>query len=155
MNSDLDRLLDVAETHARNTLVMFGMDELLPLFHLSCPGTHDHIIQVRFSGDASKDEAAQMIREKIRETGATAYMFLSEAWMVVRKEYTAQSVRPADADDRVEVVLALATDGVDYRTRRWRIKRDRRGRCVDLKLDSTGGETRAGGGRFDNLFTRH
>lgn len=162
MNSDhdeqqLNRLLDVAEMHARRILISFGADELTPLFHLVCPGTHDYCIATPFSGDESKDAAAQMVREKIRETGATAYMFLSEAWMITREPgYDLQrSQRPTDAPDRIEVVIAIATDGVGYKARRWRIKRGHRGQCVDLMLDSDSLEMRHGGGRFDNLFTRH
>ena len=157
MDSVLDRLLNVAEVHARTTLVTLGMDELVPLFHLVCPGTHDYIMQARFSGDEFKDEAAQIVREKIWETGATAYMFLSEAWMINRPPGydPATSTRPSAADDRIEVVIAMATDGVGYKARRWRIMRGQRGQCVDLVLDSKDDEIRQGGGRFDDLFTRH
>jgi hypothetical protein len=152
--TDLDRLLRVAEHHARTVLVTAQLGELTPLFHLVCPGTHDLIVQAPFHGDDSKEAAAQEIRELIREHSVTAYMFVSEAWMIVRSAEAGVSERAAQAKDRVEVVIAIATDGVDHKLRRWRIKRDKKGRCVDLALDSEAGES-PGYGRFDNLFTRH
>ena len=154
--TDLDRLLRVAEFHARMVLVTHQQDALTPLFHLVCPGTHDLIVATPFHGDESKDAVAQDIRKLIREHQATAYMFVSEAWMIVRsKDYVLGKERPATAKDRVEVVIAVATDGVDHKLARWRIKRDKKGRCVDLVLDSEGEDIGDRSGRFDNLFTRH
>ena len=58
---------------------------------------------------------------------------------------------PSEADDRVEVVIVVATDGDNYKSRRWRIKRDGK-KAVDLVLDSIEGEQGRPWGRFDSLL---
>jgi hypothetical protein len=73
--------------------------------------------------------------------------------MIKRKSYLpGLGPRPSEADDRVEVVIATATDGVAHRYRRWRIKRDGT-KCVALVRDDAADEVPAKThGRFDNLF---
>jgi hypothetical protein len=157
MNSDADALtalLDAAETHAQHVLVDSGQDELLPLFHL-CGPDGDILVATPFCGDESKDFAAHGVRQLIRQHRITRYSFLSEAWMIKRKSYLpGLGPRPSEADDRVEVVIATATDGVAHRYRRWRIKRDGT-KCVALVRDDAADEVPAKThGRFDNLFAR-
>ena len=73
--------------------------------------------------------------------------------MIVRHKWTeGVSTAPADSADRIEVVMATAQDRADYRLRRWRIERDRRGKVVDLVLDVIEGDTPTPSGRFDGLL---
>jgi hypothetical protein len=158
-DESLGKLLDVAETHARAVLV--GSEQQLPpIFDLEGADGQRYIVATPFSGEdaddviGNKDMVARMVRELIREKGVVRYSFLSEAWMIVRPSswQDGMGAPPSEADDRVEVVVALATDGVDYRARRWRIKRDG-AQCIDLVFDSQDEEVSSGGGRFDNLLS--
>ena len=153
----LDQLLDAAEEHAQRVCIEL-QQQLIPLFDLRDADGNSYLVAGEFTGDNQdevdrcKDAFAAFVRGKIAEHGIVAYSFMSEAWMIVRPEYTpGVSVRPAQADDRVEVVIAIATDGADYEMRRWLIKR--RGEiCVDLLLDKSEGETPRPWGRFDSLL---
>ena len=150
----LTMLLDAAEQHARQILVICGEDELVPVFHLWGADGRHYLVGKPFDGERTKRTTALAVRDMIREQGIVRYSFVSEGWAIVRsKEFITGPVRPSEADDRIEVVVAIATDGVDYKSRCWRIRRHE-GRCIDLELDGNQCVA-AGGGRFDNLFTRH
>ncbi len=157
----LTDMLDLAEKHARTVLIE-RQDDLMPLFDLRDGDGHSYIFGGPFVGQdadevaAFKDMIAETIRQQIIEHKIVAYLFMSEAWMVVRRNIPGKKLPlPSKCDDRVEIVMAMATDGVDYQHRRWLIKREGE-KCVDLKLDSEG-ETVTPSGRFDKLLnpTRH
>ena len=142
----LAQLLDVAEDHARRVRIEH-QQQIIPLFDLRDADGDSCLVAGEFTGDNQdevdrcKDAFAAFVRGKIAEHAIVAYSFMSEAWMIVRQEYTpGVSVRPAAADDRVEVVIATAQDGEAYLLRRWLMKRDKRGRVIDLVRDSTVGE---------------
>jgi hypothetical protein len=155
----LTQLLDIAGDHARRILVEEQQDELLPTFDLRDAEGHGYLVMTQFVGKTRdevidcKDAIADQVRELIAKHKAVKYVFLSEAWMILRKVYREGiSTPPADSADRIEVVIATATDGVDYQLRRWLIKRDG-GKCVDLALDpALEGERQRPSGRFDNLL---
>jgi len=155
----LTELLDLAEKHARTVLIE-RQDDLMPLFDLRDGEGRSMIFGGPFVGGSQeevatfKDAIAELIRQKIIEHKIVAYSFMSEAWMIVRPAASPEEL-PSECDDRVEVVIAMATDGVDYQHRRWLIERKGK-RCVDLKLDSAG-EMVEPTGRFDKLLnpTRH
>jgi hypothetical protein len=153
----LTDLLDTAEKYVRHVIVE-NQEELLPVFELRNASGDSFVVGAPFVGDSPeevadcKDMVAGVIRHLIIEHKIVAYSFMSEAWMIVRHKWTpGVSTAPADSADRVEVVMAIATDGAEYLHRRWLIKRKGK-RCVDLTLDSTG-ETIEPSGRFDRLLT--
>lgn len=154
----LDQLLDAAEVHAKH--VCIGLQQqLMPIFHLCDAKGQGFLIAGEFEGATpqevinSKDAIADFVRLKIIEHKAVQYSFLSEAWMIVRQVWKPGiSTPPADSADRVEVVIVIATDGKNYKSRRWLMKREGK-KCVDLVLDTTLGETETRSGRFDNLLT--
>ena len=137
----LDELLAAAELHAR-TILIERQEPLIPLFHLSDAEGDGYIVSGDFRGETpdeviqSKDAVAAFVREVIAEHKIVNYSFLSEAWMIVRQKWTeGVSTPPSESADRIEVVIATAQSRTDYRLRRWRIERDRRGKVVDLALD--------------------
>lgn len=155
----LDVLLDAAELHAR-TILIERQEPLMLMFHLSDAEGSAYIVSGEFTGETpdevieSKDAVAAFVREVIAEHKIVNYSFMSEAWMIVRQQWTeGVSTAPSDSADRIEVVIATAQDRADYRFRRWRIERDRRGKVVDLVLDVTeGGLLGKQSGRFDGLL---
>jgi len=155
----LTLLLDAAENQARSVLIGTA-EELIPVFLLQDAEGQDYLVATPFVGENAdelahvKDAVAYAVRRFIKTKKIVRYSFLSEGWLIVRPpgtEYDA-GPPPSEAEDRVEVVLAIATDGVDYQARRWRIKRAGK-RCAALVLDSMDDQKGPGGGRFDHLLT--
>jgi hypothetical protein len=159
MTDPLTNLLDAAEAHARGILIGTA-EELIPVFMLQDGADQGYLVATPFVGENAnevthvKDAVAYAVRRMIKAKKIVRYSFLSEAWMIVRSRewQEGDGPTPSEAEDRIEVVMAIATDGVDYQARRWRIKRDGR-TCADLVLDSMDDEKGPGGGRFDHLLT--
>jgi hypothetical protein len=158
MTDPLEAMLAMAESHARRVLVGTE-DDLLPLFHLDNAKGESIVVATPFTGDTAKEviQAKNMVADAVRELiklhDVVRYSFLSEAWMTIRPLGWKEGMGPppVDSDDRIEVVIVLATDGVAHRHRRWKIKREG-AKCVDLILDVEADDEWTGGGRFDNLL---
>lgn len=153
----LQRMLDVAGNHARTILVEKQQESLLPLFDLRDVDGQGYIVGGEFRGDtpaeviAAKDAVAAFVRRLCGEHKIVQYSFLSEAWMIKRKEWIeGVTPPPSEADDRVEVVIATATDGKDYICQRWLIKRQD-GKVIDLVPDGLTDKIQPSG-RFDKLL---
>jgi hypothetical protein len=159
MTDPLTNLLDAAEAHARGILIGTA-EALIPVFMLQDGEDQGYLVATPFVGENAnevahvKDAVAYAVRRMIKAKKIVRYSFLSEAWMTVRPPgwNEAMGPPPSESDDRREVVIAMATDGGDYKLRRWLIKRNGE-QCVDLILDSKGDEVGPGGGRFDHLLT--
>ena len=153
----LSEMLDIAGKHA--TMVIIGaQSQMIPLFDLRDARGDSYLVAEQFVGATPadvvdrKDAVADFVREMIVRHKIIQYSFMSEAWMIKRKDWKGGvSAPPSEADDRIECVIAIATDGKDYLSRRWLIKREGE-TCVDLVLDSDGDTTQRPWGRFDNLL---
>ena len=158
----LDEMLDTAGAHARNVLVEKQLQTMLPIFHLSDAEGTGYIVGADFTGDTPeevidcKDVIAEMVRALCVKHKIVQYLFMSEAWMIVRQNNWKEGIStpPSEAADRIEVVIATAQDGNGgYRARRWLLKRNKRGKAIDLVLDpAIEGETPKPSGRFDGLL---
>lgn len=153
----LVKLLNMAERYAKSILVGSNAD-LTPIFDLRDADDESYVVETPFSGkdfeevERCKNHAADAVRDLIHKHGIVRYGFLSEGWMIVRQKYIpGLSQQPSEADDRIEVVIAIATDGVNTKQRRWRIKRDG-AKCISLALDHTSDERATFGGRFGSLL---
>jgi hypothetical protein len=155
----LTEMLDLAEDHARRVIIQQQM-EMIPMFDLRNAEGLAFIVAGEFTGEtreevvACKDAIAALVRKMIAEHKVVQYSFLSEAWMIVRPPHWEEGMSPppSEADDRIEVVMATATDGKTYLSRRWRIKREGV-KAVDLVLDSADDELKTRpAGRFDRLM---
>ena len=152
----LSEMLDIAGKHARMVIVG-AQAQMIPLFDLRNAEGDSFLVAEQFVGATRaevvdrKDAVAGFVREMIVRHKIIQYSFMSEAWMITRKDWKqGVSVPPSEADDRIECVIAMATDGKTYLSRRWLMKREGE-TCVDLVLDVDGPITMPAG-RFDNLL---
>jgi hypothetical protein len=131
----LQFMVDLGEKHARNILLERHEPELSPIMHfVNARGQHQ-IVTLVWSDDTEKLLAMAGARNIAHAMNATAMMFMDEMWRAsykMQKEY----VRPAERPDRREVVLAVATDGIDQVAREWQIVRTRPGGPIMALVDS-------------------
>jgi hypothetical protein len=161
MREQLIEMLDAAEKFVRAKRIG-SSKELVSMFDLRDADNNSHMMITPFVGetndevDLSKDFVAFLVRKYIAEHKITHYMFITEAWSVTRAtgEYIpGVSQRPAESDDRREIILADAHDGTTHLSSSWYIKRNG-DKCVDIipiaiKEERHHGD---GGGRFDSLL---
>jgi len=85
-----------------------------------------------------RELAKVYIARIFEERQVVAYSFLSEAWKAeAPKDWVpgqALPVLPADNPDRIEVVIAMASDGKNEQWKTWKIKRDHNERVIALEL---------------------
>jgi hypothetical protein len=125
----LAALLDIAYNTAQHVLLDEHKHQLHPAFVLLNADATVGVVETAWRNGAQKEAALAAMREIMADHRTIAYSFLTEAWMA---EYGPDPAnhplqggpRPADMPNRVEVVQALATDGVETRWRQWEIKRD-------------------------------
>jgi hypothetical protein len=134
-NKLLQDLVNVAGKHARLVLVEFKMGQLVPSWLILRGDGQVEIFGTPWKNDSEKEHTANMIRKKLKETQAQAYSLVTEAWTAKWEKGTAKQVRPSDRADRQEVVIALATDGKETVYRRWLMRRDAKGKLLDLEVD--------------------
>lgn len=90
-----------------------------------------------FQNESDKLEALIVLRAMMRQLGVIQYSFLSEAWAAAENHTSAraQDIRPSERSDRIEVVVATASDGVVTTIKLWGIVRNEAGKVIDLKSD--------------------
>lgn len=154
MTAILDVLINLAGEHARRILIEQKQSALRPMFLFVTPAGRTIVPCDAYmdSGDA-KEALAESMRALMREQGAVAYSFISEAWMA-----TVPSSSPLPRDvrsrpDRIEIVYAVAFDAAgDARSACWRMIRDPHRKILALEPEPmpTGPDVLAG--RFANLL---
>ena len=99
-------------------------------------------IATPFRDDHERMAIAAIMREHLRLKKAVAYSFVFEGWQATldRSEPLGET-KIRDRPDKREVVIAIATDGLNQKMRLWGIVRDRRGRCKALLLEDEGAPT--------------
>lgn len=132
----LDVLVDLACDHAKG--VMVGKQgNLIPVILAFDRSGDVLVVDCRWANDEERGAIARAARHIMRERGVTAYSFVSEMWMAVPppgwKPGDRLAERPKDRLDRMEGVVALATDGVNEAYGAWRTMRAEGGRCIELK----------------------
>jgi len=152
--SILDAMIDLAGEHARRILIEQKQTGLQPIFLFATPAGNTVVPcgPLMGSGDA-KEALAEIMRSLMRERGAIAYSFVSEAWMAERPSGSPLPRDVASLPDRMEVVYAVAFDAAgDARSACWRMVRDPHRRILALEPIPmpTGPEALAG--RFANLL---
>jgi hypothetical protein len=136
-NKLLQDLVDVAGKHASLVLVEFKFPQLVPSWLILRGDGQVEIFGTPWKNDSEKERSANMIRKKLKECGAQAYSLVTEAWTAKwEKEKGTKQVRPSDRADRQEVVIALATDGKETVYRRWLMRRDSKGKLLNLEVDT-------------------
>lgn len=134
----LDQMLDMAESHARNILLIERKKELIATFMLVDPQGEATIIGCPWDGEIEKQIALAVIRAKAREINAVMLSHVSEAWFSPPYKTQAEvdaAPPPSQSPDRREAVIALATDGVATKARIFMIERDWKGKIAALTSD--------------------
>lgn len=151
---NLTYLVRLGERHARRVLLKDHEKALMPFYHL-LTREGDVVIPCRWENVAEKETMAAVVRATARRTGATAALFVTEAWIVKRQiekplsewhrrqaEEQMRATVPSESPDRIEAVSIFATDGKNQRAAFLQILRDKPGgKIVALvKEQRSGGE---------------
>jgi hypothetical protein len=153
----LENLIDLAEGHARNTLIKLGEKSLVPCWVLLTPENRINIVGTPWKDEGDKKIAQQKIKALIKEHEITAYSFVCEAWYAVvsKEEWSRKTLpeleRPANRVDRIEIVFAAAVDKKRALMRSWRIMRDWKGAIESLQ-PMPEGEAASPGGWIMEMF---
>jgi hypothetical protein len=149
----LDGMIRMAGEHARNILIQEKQDSLRPVFLFQSGGGEIGIIAGAIDMDDAdqKQALADSVRVILRERGAVAYSFLSEAWMARQPADQPLPRNVRDNPERIEIVYAVAFDAAgESRSMVWRITRGPDGQITDLTQEAPLPGPMAG--RFANLL---
>lgn len=141
MTDELDALLELAGDHARHVLVEMKQADLMPTFLMIADG-ENILMPTPWRDEDEKRIMLLAARSIMKERGVTRYSMVSEAWTATQPEGwkpgMPQGPLPADRPDRKEIVLAIAADKANTKSRTWDIVRGESGGVVDLRLDKSG-----------------
>ena len=121
---NLDMMLVTAGEMAEMWLVKLHRSSLMPTWELHNGEDQIYIVGTPWGNPKEKLKAEKVLRQKMKELGIVAYSFLCEAFMT--KEFSKEEiasgrfVMPSKNPNRIEVVVALATDGKICKWRQWR-----------------------------------
>lgn len=146
----LDELTEMALHHAKTCLVGQPGAQMTPCWLIQ-GDKRTSIVATPFDGDRSKDFVAFVIRRLLKEENASAYSYVSEAWMAIEDLKYPIGLAPRERNDRREVVIITVADRKTSRMRSWEIIRGPDGTVIELKVNPIHGEEHFAG-RFFNLF---
>jgi hypothetical protein len=152
---NLKNLADLAEAHARTVMIEFQMD-LMPAWLLVDKHGKVHILGTPWQNNHGKAVAEAKVKAFMREHEIVKYSFVVEAWEAkalpgTDLEEIPEEQLPRNRADRIEVVVACATDNARAEWRTWRTIRNRKGKVIDLKLYRENSETEPEGWMRDML----
>jgi hypothetical protein len=152
----LDAMITLAGEHARRILIEQKHAALAPVFLFQTAAGEIGFVQPAGSimnNAAAKDALAAKVRALMRERGAIAYSFVSEAWMATLPASEPLPANVRDRPDRVEIVYAVAFDAAgESRSGCWRMVRGPDGALTDLVDEGAFGGPDMLAGRFTNLL---
>jgi hypothetical protein len=129
----LDAMLHLAETQARQILLKLHIPSLMPVWLMITADGKVDILPTPWQDEHEKQSYANMVRVLMRKHRVVAYSFLTEAWTATldKDEFDEKSGRPHDGimgarhrPDRQEIVIACACTATISRWKRWRIVRE-------------------------------
>ena len=135
----VDHLIKLAEQHARMVLLEMHAGHLVTSWIFIDQHGAAHIQATPWQNDQEKELAKVMLKAQARKLRTRAYSFLSEAWAAAApKDWDPTSPlpekdRPMHQPDRLEIVMAFATDGQKQLWRRWLIRRDWQEQIIGLE----------------------
>jgi hypothetical protein len=135
MSEVLSNLLKWAGEHAHNVLVEAQQD-MIPCWAFFDGENNLNIVGTPWSNDKEKEIIGKQIRHMLRAKKATAYSLVVEAWaarMPPGWKMGDPRIESRRHPDRIEIVVAFATDGETTLWRRWETKRDYLERVFKLK----------------------
>jgi hypothetical protein len=128
----LDKLLEVADRHARTVLIEFKMRRLMPTWALMTGTGEIQVVSTPWQDDREKWRYAALLRAGMRQQEVIAYSFVSEAWSATLEleEWDKETGRPlgdlraGSHPARQEIVMACACSATLVCWRQWRIVRE-------------------------------
>ena len=137
-------------------------DDMMPVWHIMYQDGHSIVIGTPWGNQREKIAVFKAMRQSLRATNAVAYCVTIEAWLASEKlregetladfEKRSDRVRPSQRPDRIEVLMAFASDGTEKRSRAWNIHRDIRGRIASLSERNDFAETTAFDGMVPSML---
>lgn len=105
-----------------------------------------------FGNEGDKDSFAKFMRERMKEWGVVRYVFMSEAWVARMNDQSDVTLMPSERPDREEVMILVAADQEQAKSRTLIMQRDwSTGLVTDLISDPIA-EGADLGGRFATLL---
>lgn len=160
--SIVDDLMECAEYGVRRIYAADPKHELMAMFHCRPQSGPDLVIATPWRNEFEKVAVLAKLRTIFRERGIVAYASIGEAWCSMsttikpRPDGSIPRFYPGDPPsqqpDRFEVLMIMATDGTTVKSRAWRMKRDSRGRLLDLEPWGEDQPERAPSTRFERLL---
>lgn len=132
----VDEVLNSLGDYAKTILVDDQDPELIPVYLLVADKLH--ILACPWRDEEEKLLTVELVRVKSRELNATMAGFLCEMWMTKHGPgVEPDDVKPpSQSPNRIEGVIAVATDGTETKARFWRTIRDRpAGKVLRLEED--------------------
>lgn len=134
----LDRMLDLAEGHARRVLLEKHQADIMPCFLCQRADNEIGILMAPFSNRAEKHAMMLEARKFMRENRVVRYSFMTGGWAAAQpKDFKAgddPKLMPSEDPNRIEVVIALATEGIDTKYREWTLTRGKDGKVAEMLL---------------------
>jgi hypothetical protein len=134
-------LLDAAERHARTALFKKRQQHLETTWFL-LDGKNIRKLATPWRNDYERELAKVFMRNVVEQYHIPAYAYVSEVWYAKETPENFNSdnfVQPRDRPDRKEMIIAMATDGKNVRTKAWEIVRNWNEQITALKSQSTKG----------------
>lgn len=133
--------------HAERILITERNGGLTPIYHLFCP-EGDLVVACPWQNESQKYMAVEAVRKLSHQHHATAALFVAEAWTISRPHGCDMNEKPSEAEDRKEIVMAAATDGLFTEVGVWFVIRDADGKIVSLEQESPDDVSGVFGGRM-------
>jgi hypothetical protein len=139
---NLTQLVELAGRHAESVLIGLGEDLMVTWLMVDADGKTTHILGTPWKDDLEKELTRLAIRAYIRVHKITAYSLVTECWAASAPKGWKPGephIRSSEHPDRVEIVIAVATNGKETLWRKWLIKRDSNERVVKLEPEEMDG----------------
>lgn len=153
----LDQLLDIAETQARDVLLVERRPELVATFILVGPTDEATVASCPWDGELDKQIMLAALKKKAHEMGAVALSHLSEAWIspTYKTQAEVDAAPPPSQlpkDLRREAIMIAATDGITTKVRILDIERDWKGKVSALTDNPDSAKGQFGGRMIDGIL---
>ena len=133
MSKMVESLMERSETFVRATLLEDGKPDLPPMAAVVMEGGRVEVIAIPWNSADERGEVLAALRILFQKTNAIAYAIATEAWSIRRDApFKPGAEQPSKAKDRVEVVSIIAVDRESAKMRILEMKRNPKGRLIDL-----------------------
>jgi len=149
-------LLEVISEYMHNMLLNKKDGEIMPTWLCVTREGQKLMLATPWRDDQEKEDQVARVRVFMKLKNVVCYAFVDEMWMahVTKEEFEdPHTQRPKDRVDRIEIVMAFATNNQECVYRQWDIKRNYEGTVIELPekpLVSKDGEE----GQFSSWLTQ-